>query len=217
MANEHSFANMKPIATPIKDAGLVKRRRSEICEAAYRVFVSKGFHGATMRQVASAAGVGIGSLYDYIRKKEDLLDLIYEKTMAEALELMRAAIAGIDDAEKRMRALLRVNLEMMHQHQDFFLLMYQESKSMSKTSLQHVLAKEREYVSIYRDTLAKGIEQGVFRVSHVEFTAIAIAFLCSVWALKRWNLKGQTLQDAIDSIADIVLRGVKANGGTGGA
>jgi AcrR family transcriptional regulator len=198
------------IQTWIKDRELVKQRRSEISDAAYKVFASRGFHQATMREIARAANLGIGSLYDYIRRKEDLLELIYQNTMADAVRTMREAIAPIENPVDQMKILLKTNLEIVHRHQDFFLLMYQESAAMTKEALQRVFAMERDYVSLYRDILRRGRERGVFQVADVDFASIAIAFLCSVWALKRWNLKGHALEGAIEGITQVVLEGVKA-------
>jgi AcrR family transcriptional regulator len=52
---------------------LVEARRAQIIDAAARVFAEKGFHRATTREIASAAGVSEGTIYNYFDSKADLL------------------------------------------------------------------------------------------------------------------------------------------------
>jgi AcrR family transcriptional regulator len=52
---------------------LVEARCAQIIDAAARVFAEKGFHRATTREIASAAGVSEGTIYNYFDSKADLL------------------------------------------------------------------------------------------------------------------------------------------------
>jgi len=57
---------------PIQEQ-LIAARRSQILEAAARVFAEKGFHRATIRDVAEAAGIADGTIYNYFENKDALL------------------------------------------------------------------------------------------------------------------------------------------------
>ena len=67
------------VESNIKDNGLIKQRRENIIRAASKVFIEKGYHPATIRDICKASGLGPGTLYNYVRKKEDILYLIYSK------------------------------------------------------------------------------------------------------------------------------------------
>jgi AcrR family transcriptional regulator len=54
-------------------AQLVDARRNQILDAATEVFAAKGFHGATIRQIAQAAGIADGTIYIYFKTKTELL------------------------------------------------------------------------------------------------------------------------------------------------
>ena len=62
-------------ADPIEaiQAQLVAARRTQILDAATRVFASKGFNRSTIRDVAQDAGVADGTIYNYFANKTDLL------------------------------------------------------------------------------------------------------------------------------------------------
>lgn len=76
MSAERRLSRTKDIPTQIKNPDLVNRRRRQIADAAVQLFIDNGFHKTTTRQIARKAGVSIGSLYEYIASKEDVLYLV---------------------------------------------------------------------------------------------------------------------------------------------
>ncbi|MGD8461564.1 MAG: helix-turn-helix domain-containing protein, partial [Desulfobacterales bacterium] len=83
----------KDIPTQVKDPDLVKRRRRQIADAAVQLFIEKGFHKTTTRQIARAAGFSIGSLYEYFASKEDILYMVCEAIHAEVERGVTAAMS----------------------------------------------------------------------------------------------------------------------------
>lgn len=61
------------ITSSIKDEALVKKRLNQLQKGAVQLFKQKGFHRATTREIAKAAGFSIGTLYEYIRKRRCLI------------------------------------------------------------------------------------------------------------------------------------------------
>lgn len=62
-----------PRATPEARARLEDARRAQILAAAARVFARRGYHRATVAEIARTARLSEGSIYNYFRGKEDLL------------------------------------------------------------------------------------------------------------------------------------------------
>lgn len=196
------------ITTIVQDQGLVARRHEQIFRAASRIFISRGYHAATVREIAQEAGLSLGSLYSYIRTKEDILFLVFQRLTNTLREEIRRAIAGIDDPAEQMRAALRADLETTERYQDEILLMYQETKSLDRESLHHVLAGEADYVRFFEDILRAGYDRGVFR-GDPRLTADIITYLCSVVALRRWNLRQRFTRDEIaDGLVSFILHGL---------
>ncbi len=65
------------------NAQLQSDRRAEILAAAQRCFVRSGFHGASMHDICSEAGMSPGNLYRYFPSKEALIAGIAERDRAE--------------------------------------------------------------------------------------------------------------------------------------
>ena len=68
----------KEVHANIKNARLIDQRRRQIVDGAMQVFAAKGFHGATVREIADAAGLTMGTMYNYVRSKEDILYIVYD-------------------------------------------------------------------------------------------------------------------------------------------
>lgn len=180
----------RPIATVVQDKDLVAQRRDEIFRAASRVFISRGYHAATVREIAREAKLSLGGLYAYIGTKEDILYLVFDTLTTTLRDEMRRAIEGLDDPAERIRAAIHADLATTEAYQDEILLMYQETKSLDRASRRAVLSREAEYVGFFEEILRDGYARGVFK-GDPRLAADAIAYLCSIIALRRWNLRSR--------------------------
>ncbi len=200
----------RSIETVVQDKALVAQRHDEIFRAASRIFISRGYHEATVREIAQEAGLSLGGLYSYIRTKEDILYLVFDKLTTSLREAMRRAIEGIDDPVEQIRAALRADLKTTEQYQDEILLMYQETRALGGPSRRAVLSREADYVKFFEDILRAGYDRGVFR-GDPRLSADVIAFLCSILALRQWNLRSRFSSDDVhEGLLAFILRGLGA-------
>ncbi len=200
----------------VRDKGLIAQRHDEIFRAASRVFISRGYHQATVREIAREAGLSLGGLYAYIKTKEDILYLVFDKLTTTLRDNMRSAIDGIDDPVEQIRAALRADLKTTAEFQDEILLMYQETKSLDRASRRALLAREADYVGFFEEILQAGYRRGLFQ-GDPRLAADVIAFLCSIVALRRWNLRTRfTSVEMQEGLVDFILRalGAREDNGT---
>jgi TetR/AcrR family transcriptional regulator, cholesterol catabolism regulator len=88
----------------------------EIIAAAAKVFQTKGYHAATVQDIADAVGILKGSLYHHVKSKEDLLYLIVKEPIARIYERMSEIVAGDLPAEEKLRSAIRAHLEAFDRH-----------------------------------------------------------------------------------------------------
>ena len=205
-----SSVERKDVETVVKDQQLISRRHEQICDAALKLFTRKGFHQTSVREIAAACGLPIGTLYTYIKTKEDILYLIYRRIFSIFQERMLEATNGIEDASRRLKAALEATLKIYDEFQDVVLLLYQESHALSRQAIRSLVEVDRSYVSFFRQILEKGNRQGQFAVKETNLVAISMLFLCAVWALKRWNLKDYQLPEVIEHLENLILNGIAA-------
>jgi len=199
------------IQTIVKDQDLIGRRHTQICDAALKLFSRKGFHRTTVREIAEACGLGIGTLYSYVKTKEDILYLVYRRILKTFEERMLEATQGIQDPRLQLKAALEETLKIYDECQDAVLLLYQESHALGRQALHGLFEVDRTYVGFFREILERGNRAGQFAVKEPHLLAVCILFLCAVWDLKRWNLQGYTLDAVIENLTTLILEGVSAN------
>lgn len=200
------------IHTSVKDEALVQKRREQICQAALKAFTENGFHETNLKQVTKLAGLAYGSIYDYVKTKDDILFLIYDMVLGELSQRLQEASNESDDPVEQIKALIKAAMEHTDEYQEAIILLYQESRVM-KTSghLPDVFGKERSYLRIFSEVLERGIKRGVFNIENSHILENVLPLMCSAWALKRWNLKGVSRAEYTDALARFVLQGI-ANG-----
>ncbi|WP_391207454.1 TetR/AcrR family transcriptional regulator [Psychrobacillus sp. L4] len=198
------------VKTSVKDENLIEKRRHQMIRAAVTLFKEKGFHRATTREIAKEAGFSIGTLYEYIRTKEDVLYLVCDSIYNEVhdkLSQITAQNGTIEDLKTAIRHYYQVIDDM----QDEFVVMYQESKSLPKGALEYVLNKELEMINIFRKILVDCVQNGELRLTEAQTNLYAhtIVVQGQMWAFRRWALRKEyTLEQFTELQIEFVLNGM---------
>src|SRR5690625_3328486 len=108
---ESSDTNNK-IMNLIKDERLIEKRRNQMIQGASTLFKKKGFHRTTTQEIAKESGFSIGTLYEYIRTKEDVLflvvDAIYDKVKKRLMSMMHIEDQSIEHLLRVIDSYFRV-------------------------------------------------------------------------------------------------------------
>lgn len=200
----------REVQSSVKDENLIEIRRRQMIQGAIKLFKEKGFHRTTTREIAREAGFSIGTLYEYIRTKEDILYLICDGIYEEVQN--RLSVLAM---EKGTLAELKLAIEeyyrLIDDMTDEFVVMYQESKSLEKDALQYVLKKELEMVAIFIAILNACVKSGELRMSEEQITISAhhIVVQGQMWAFRRWALtKEYSIESYIKIQQNQLLQGM---------
>jgi AcrR family transcriptional regulator len=199
----------KPIPARVSDPHLVEQRRRQIVRAAVDLFVEKGFHKTTTREIAKASGLGIGTLYEYVQSKEDVLYLVCAYIHGE----MKQRLADVLHAEEKGRDLLvssiRHYFACVDELQDYVLLIYQETKSLPADKLKLVLSQEEEITRLFVEILERGMADGSLTLApeSVKLFAHNIVVLGQMWTFRRWALhRDYTLSQYTEKQTSLLLQ-----------
>jgi AcrR family transcriptional regulator len=198
------------VATNVKDAHLIETRRQQIITSAVQLFREKGFHRTTTREIAALAGFSIGTLYEYIRSKEDVLYLVCDSIFNEVVETIADFPEGINalDTLKQAINLYYRLIDTMHEE---FTIMYQETKSLPKPKMQYILSKELEMVAIFEELLknCRSEQQSTLTDEVIYIAAHQIVVQGQSWAFRKWALsKRFTIDQYIEYETKLLLDGI---------
>jgi AcrR family transcriptional regulator len=134
-----------------------------VLDAAAHVFRKRGYGGATVREVAQAAGMFPGSLhYRYPSKEALLLDLM-ERAINRVTAVVRAAVERAEDPAERLRLGLRAHLEaLLSGDDDFYVLLY-EWRSLQGPAMHAMLRLRARYEAFWDDLLQQAVRAGFAR------------------------------------------------------
>lgn len=148
------------MARPKAVAGLEANRRSELLQAAARLFVQKGFAATTTRDIAEAVGMRSGSPFYHFRSKQDLLTAAILDGLESGHHRQCAAIAGIDDAEQRLRCLVRTHLATLLTGECSSPLLINESRALDDAARASIAAAFDRYQTPWQATLDQLAAEG---------------------------------------------------------
>ncbi|OQY59489.1 MAG: TetR family transcriptional regulator [Desulfobacteraceae bacterium 4572_88] len=199
----------KDIPTQVKDPKLVERRRRQIIDAAVHLFIEKGFHKTTTRQIAKATGFSIGSLYEYVASKEDVLYMVCDAIHAEVGKGVTEALARTDDGWHALAEVIREYFLVCHRMCDHILLVYQETRSLPSQWRRKILENELNITGIFVGVMADLMESGnlpKLDEHSVELIAHNISVLGHMWTFRRWFLaRHYNIEDYIKFQTDFIL------------
>jgi AcrR family transcriptional regulator len=200
---------VKDIPTQIKNADLVEKRRRQIVDAAVGLFVEKGFHKTTTRQIAAAAGFSIGSLYEYVGSKEDVLYLVCDAIHDEVERAVSEALSRAKRGKGALTEVIREYFMVCHRMSDHVLLIYQETQSLPPQWRKRVLEKEVRVTGIFMDVLARLIGSGDLPRLNEKFLELAahnITVMGHMWTFRRWFLaRHYSIEDYIEMQTEFIL------------
>lgn len=199
----------KDIPTQIKNLNLVERRRRQIVDAAVELFEKKGFHKTTTREIAKAAGLSIGSLYEYVASKEDVLYLVCDAIHAEIGRGVAEALKRVSQGQDALAEVIREYFLVCHRMSDHILLMYQETQSLPSQWRKRILESEAQITGIFIEVLARLVSSGdlpSLDEKTIELVAQNISVLGHMWAFRRWFLaRYYNIEDYIELQTKFIL------------
>jgi AcrR family transcriptional regulator len=186
--------------------------RDDILLAAAQIFRQKGYHAASMNEIAQTVNLQKGSLYYHVSSKQeillDLLDLGID-LLVERLEVVRSR--PLPPPDKLIRA-CEVYIEVLAEHADLAAVLLFEHRSLTPALQEAHFPRRDAFEQIWQDILQEGVDKGDFICSDVDLTA---KFLLGVlnWTLTWYRPNGPLGPGEIGQrIGEMLLSGILKRG-----
>jgi AcrR family transcriptional regulator len=209
MRTAASKGETRRVQAASKNTDLVRDRREQLVAAAMKVFTEKSFHAATVRDIGRASGLTQGTIYNYVRSKEDILFLVCDRVVTEYQDSVRRALAVEGDAIARLKTALRGIVEVMHGHQSAILLLYHESHNLDRRSLRAILSRVHEFIKSFEQLLAEANAAQPLPGTDLRLSANFVTYLPTMLALRRWAFPRDLKHDEIiEETVRFMMRGL---------
>src|SRR5881392_104065 len=207
--DDRRSATPRRIKTATKNPDRVRERRESLINAAIAVFIEKGFHNATVRDIGRAANMTQGTIYNYVSSKDDILYMVCDRIVAEYNEQARRALDTSHEPAERVRSAVRAISQVMYRHRREILLIYQDSHLLDKRSRRVILARVEEFIGMFERIVADAARELHKPIPHPHLSANILTFLPVMIALRGWSLrKDVSPETVVNEISDFVVRGL---------
>lgn len=172
-------------------------RHQELIDAAAVVFHRKGYNGASIQDIADVLGILKGSVYYYVKSKEDLLFAVINEIHESAL----ATMSGIDtiDASPRERIAEFVRRHVLHSadHIERATVFFRDFSALSPDRRAKVLGDRERYTSLLTGLIIEAKDAGVTRPD-IDVRMVVLAILgMTNWTYQWYRPGGPYTADEI--------------------
>jgi AcrR family transcriptional regulator len=211
-ATKSSWTNSATSGASVKNAVLVHARREALVRAAVDLFCDKGYHLSRIIDVANAAGVSHGTIYNYVSCKEDLLYLICEDHFRGYEQIVAAAIEKATSPRQRLDALLRATIDVIFKYRKHYIVMLRELhhvESSKRRAFFSLAAEQRKFVQSVLKDVAK---HEPILIDDPLVTANILVYLPKMVVSRGWDLRGK-IDD--ETVAQMLLAFMRRGLGLG--
>ncbi|EPY02785.1 TetR/AcrR family transcriptional regulator [Magnetospirillum fulvum] len=145
-----------------------------ISQAGLRLIYEKGYEAMSLRHLATEVGLQVGSLYNHISTKQDLLFGLLRKHMEDLLSSLDEALAPAGDAHQKLQtfAAFHVSYHIARKREVF--ICYSELRSLDPENYDIIVAMRRAYEQRLITILEDGLAEGRFSVADPQVAAYGI-------------------------------------------
>jgi AcrR family transcriptional regulator len=174
----------------------------EIVRAAALVFQRKGYHGATMADIAAEVNLTAGSLYHHFPGKEELLSAVLDAGLRQITASVQAITESALSPADKLCGIVHVHIRSEIENANIAAAVIFESRALlAVPDIREPLVQQRDLLEgLYRRVIVEGIRDGVFRPVDVSIfinTLFGALNWVSVWYRPDGRLTGSEIADEI--------------------
>ena len=182
--------------------------REDILEAAAQVFRQKGFHGASMTDIAEAVNLQKASLYHHVSSKQEILFEILD----QALQLLLDRISSISTqnipADTKLRLMIHEYLQILVENIDLAAVLLFEHRSLERRQHARHIPNRDKFESLWKGVLAEGVRAKLFDCNDPGLTTRALLGLMN-WTITWYRPSGgKSIGQISDEYSNLLLNGL---------
>jgi AcrR family transcriptional regulator len=192
-----------------------RARVAELLEVAARLFRTNGYDATSMQDIADEMSILKGSLYHYVRSKEDLLWLIVEPSLAAIHD--EVAVILLDRGEPlvgRIRLAIKAHVNRFDNDLHMYVIARETGSSLSPSRFAQYSKMRESYDRLWRDALREGVENGEVR-EDLDVRVVAHGILGMINWMSRWLpvQDSDSAEKGAEQFGRLVTEGIVAGSG----
>ena len=183
--------------------------KTAILESAAQVIRQKGFHAASMADIAEAVQLQKASLYHHFSSKQDILLELLDRALNIVTGQMDLVLAKKMPPDEKLRLAMRTYLHTLSEQGDLVSVLLLEHRSLNaEYQLKHIALRDK-FEKMWRDLIQEGVDAGIYSIENIPLTVRGLMGVMN-WTITWYDPSGSLSIDEIsDRFADLFLNGLK--------
>jgi AcrR family transcriptional regulator len=184
-------------------------KEQEIVAVAARLFKEKGYRATTLEDIAAAVGMLKGSLYYYIRSKEELLYLVVRDPIHQAYNKLEEIVTSKAPIKVKIAQAIQHHMMVFHQHYPHIAVYLHDYHHLMQQLQKNAIETPKNYQQLWATLLEQGVATGEVRSDvDVKVAGYAILGMCN-WVYRWYNPQGALSPEEVAGIfTTLVLEGL---------
>jgi len=183
--------------------------REYILESAAQVFREKGFHGASMADIAEAVSLQKASLYHHFGSKQEILLELLNRALDMITAQMGQVLAQDLPADKKLRLAMRTYLKILSEHGDLVSVLLLEYRSLEPEFYARHIPHRDQLEWMWREVIRAGVESGLFVCDDIHLAVRGLLGMLN-WTITWYRPGGgRSVEEISDRYGDVFLQGLE--------
>ena len=183
--------------------------REIILEAAAQVIRQKGFHGASMADIADAVQLKKASLYHHFSSKQDILLELLDRALEMVTTRMQVVMQQDLPADQKLRLAMRSYLKTLSEQGDLVSVLLLEHRSLDPEYHTRHIPHRDKFEAMWRDLIREGVDTGLFSVDDIPLTVGGLMGVMN-WTITCYSTDGKlSIEEISDHFANVFLNGLR--------
>jgi AcrR family transcriptional regulator len=183
--------------------------RDQILESSAQVFRQKGYHGASMADIADSVGLQKATLYHHFGSKQEILAELLNRALGIVTENMVQVTKGAGTPEEKLHLAMRAYLQMLCEQGNLASVLLLEYRSLEKSLYKRHIQNRDKFERMWRDLVQEGVDSGNFQCESVPITVWAMLGVMN-WTITWYHPEGKlSVENIADQFAVLFLDGMR--------
>jgi len=203
-------ASVRPLPRRQRDR---LQRRADLLRAAEQVFAAKGFHAASMEEIARVGEYGTGTVYLYFKDKQALYIELFEQKIRELSGYMAQQVGRESEPLAALKRLIQARMEYFEHNRAFFQVYAREGMDMAFGRQAEWRAVRRlfaENLAFLARLISAGQRRKLLRAGDARQMAVALSGMM-IQITRDWlRSRGERpLTEQVELVLELFLRGAE--------
>ena len=183
--------------------------RDQILESAAQLIRRKGFHAASMQELADSVHLQKASLYHHFTSKQEILLALLDQALVLLYDRVAEVCTSDLGAEEKLRKAMRVYLSSLAENADLAAVLLLEHRSLNPEYHDRHIPRRDRFERLWRGLIHEGMQEGVLRQVDPGMTARALLVVMN-WTLTWYKPDGEvSIGDISDTFSRLFLDGLR--------